>query len=156
MDLCLGVLECWVPPPHSTEQYSKRTFVLTFILWLFFSPPWADFLKFQEGFSFGQGNRHGVNMRKSCWQLLWHKGWNTGTSRNDNSHWWLLQGHAELLHLGTRGLFKSTAAPTLQHQGCTAEEMCCVVLAEFPSKCVLPNGRLHRSPYLRTVNFSYF
>lgn len=41
VDLCWGMLECWVPPPHSTEQYSKWTFVLTFILWLCFSLPWA-------------------------------------------------------------------------------------------------------------------
>lgn len=33
----------------------------------------SNFLRFQEGFSFGQGNRPGLNMRKSCWQLLWHK-----------------------------------------------------------------------------------
>lgn len=71
-DLGWSILECWVPPPHSTEQYSKWTFVLTFILWLCFSPPWADFLRFQEGLSVGQGNRHGLKMRKSCWQLLWH------------------------------------------------------------------------------------
>lgn len=129
MGLCWGMLECWVPPPHSTEQYSKWTFVLTFILWLCFSPPWADFLRFQEGFGFGQGNRQGPNMRKSCWQLLWH--WNTGTSRNDNSHWQLLQCHTELLHPGTHELFRSMDAPTSQHQGCTAQEMCYVVSAKF-------------------------
>lgn len=98
-----------VPPPHSTEQYSKCAFLLTCILWLCFSslsrfPKVARQLQFwpkQHSMDWIRGSPAGISFGARA-KIVALQGWQQLLTAAQRPCW--------ALHLNTCDLFKSMDA----------------------------------------------